>query len=410
MRYLFVTLDGGGNLYPELALATRLARRGHAVRFLGHRSQRGAVERAGHPFRAYERAPDYDATWSATSPFKDWQDDPATVFAAMCDRLWFGAADRFAADVAAEITREPTDALAVDYFAFGGMVAAEGAGLPTAVLWHTAFGEWEGWNAGLPALNMGRAGVGLSPLGNVFEQYRRMDRVLVLTSAAFDFAHSPLALPANVVHVGPQLAEAPWHEETAGAPGEPPLVLASLSTSYQAQEDILGRVIAALGTLPVRGLVTTGPAVAFAGEVPDNVTVCTWMPHAEILPRAALVITHAGMGTVMAALAHGVPLLCLPMGRDQHGNAERVARLGAGRVLTAEADVPEIAAAVRDTLADPALRAGARCVAEGMRAEVEADRAVFELEAVARSVAATTVASGEMVRARTCSSRGRKSR
>jgi UDP:flavonoid glycosyltransferase YjiC (YdhE family) len=398
MRYLFVTLDGGGNLYPELALATRLVKRGHAVRFLGHRSQRGAVERAGHPFRAYERAPDYDATWSATSPFKDWADDPAIVFAAMCDLLWFGAADRFAADVAAEIVREPTDALAVDYFAFGGMMAAERAGLPTAALWHTTFGEWDGWNAGRPALNAARAGVGLPPLDTVFEQYRRMDRVLVLTSAAFDLALAQAGLPVNVVHAGPQLAEAPEDGTTADAPGEPPLVLVSLSTSYQAQEGVLRRVVAALGMLPIRALVTTGPAVAFDGEIPDNVAVRAWVSHAEVLPRAALVITHAGMGTVMATLAHGVPLLCMPMGRDQHGNAARVAHLGAGRVLAAEADVPEIAAAVRDTLADPALRACARRVADVMRAEIAADRAVREMEALA-SGTARRAANGAVVHA-----------
>lgn len=383
MRYLFVTLDGGGNLHPEVALAGRLIERGHDVRFLGHRSQRAAIERAGHPFHAYERAPDYDATWSATSPVKDWADDPATVFAAMCDYLLFGPADRFAADVAAEIERQPTDALAVDYFAYGGLVAAERAGLPTAVLWHTTFGEWDGWNAGLPALNAARAGVGLPPLGTVFEQYRRMDRVLLLTSAAFDFALARIALPSNAVHVGPQLAAAPKGAATADTPGEPSLVLVSLSTSYQAQEAVLRRVVAALGTLPVRGLVTTGPAVAFDGDLPENVQVRAWAPHAEVLPRAALVITHAGMGTVMAALAHGVPLVCLPMGRDQHGNAERVAHLGAGRILAAEANNAAIAATVRDALADPALRAGARRIGERMRAEIVADRAMHEMEALA---------------------------
>jgi UDP:flavonoid glycosyltransferase YjiC (YdhE family) len=62
MRYLFVMVDAGGNLYPQLALAARLAKRGHNVRVLGSRSQRTAIEQAGCGFSPYERAPDFDST------------------------------------------------------------------------------------------------------------------------------------------------------------------------------------------------------------------------------------------------------------------------------------------------------------------------------------------------------------
>ena len=49
---------------------------------------------------------------------------------------------------------------------------------------------------------------------------------------------------------------------------------------------------------------------------------------------ASLVVTHGGHGTVMNALRHGVPLLCMPMGRDQHFNAAQVERLEAGRSIS----------------------------------------------------------------------------
>jgi hypothetical protein len=75
--------------------------------------------------------------------------------------------------VAAELERWPADALAVDYFLYGALAAAEKAGLPAAVLWHTTFGEFDALNRGLPALNAARAGIGLSPLTTVFEQFRR---------------------------------------------------------------------------------------------------------------------------------------------------------------------------------------------------------------------------------------------
>jgi MGT family glycosyltransferase len=388
VRYLFVTMDGGGNLYPELALASRLAGRGHDVRFLGNRSQRGTIERAGLEFAPFRTAPDIDSTGPDTTGVRDWEVDPATAFAAICDHFWFGTAARIAADTAAEFGREPVDALAVDYFLYGALAAAERAGLPAAALWHTTFGEFEALNRGLPTLNAARAEIGLPPLASVFDQFRRIDRVLVLTSESFDFAITPLDLPANVRHAGPQLPG--WdgtsgNRDRLGRGDDRPLILVALSTTYQAQEDLLGRVVTALGTLGVRGLVTTGPAVRPPPDVPVNVQVRAWVPHAEVLPRASLVITHAGMGTVMAAMAYGVPMICLPMGRDQDGNAARVERLGAGRVLPAGSPAAVIAAAVRSALADPGLADGARRQAAIIRADTAADRAVAELEALALS-------------------------
>jgi MGT family glycosyltransferase len=159
-------------------------------------------------------------------------------------------------------------------------------------------------------------------------------------------------------------------------------VVVSLSTTYQAQQDMLRRIIAALGTLAVRGLVTTGPAVRVAADLPGNVEVSAWTPHAEIMPRAALVITHAGMGTVMTAMAHGVPMLCLPMGRDQDGNAARVEHLGLGRILPAHASTTDIADAVRGALADPVLGNHARRHAASLQADIAEDRAVTEMEAL----------------------------
>src|SRR5207244_713605 len=105
VRYLFVTFDGGGNLTPELALARRLRDRGHEVRFLGHRSQRAAVEHAGIAFSHYERAPDLDATCPETS-LKDWAaGSPSEMGALVRDTVAFGPGHLYAADVEAELQR-----------------------------------------------------------------------------------------------------------------------------------------------------------------------------------------------------------------------------------------------------------------------------------------------------------------
>ena len=161
----------------------------------------------------------------------------------------------------------------------------------------------------------------------------RVDRALVLTSQAFDF---PARVPANVEYVGPQLEPAeptpawasPWPPED-----ERPLVVVGLSTTYQAHDPLLERIVAALATLPVRALVTTGGMEASVDATRQRPPRPLRAPR-QVLPQAAAVVTHAGLGTVHAALAHGLPLVCLPIGRDQPDNAARVEWHGAGLRLS----------------------------------------------------------------------------
>jgi UDP:flavonoid glycosyltransferase YjiC (YdhE family) len=93
-------------------------------------------------------------------------------------------------------------------------------------------------------------------------------------------------------------------------------------------------------------------------------------------------VTHAGHGTVAKALAAGVPVLALPLGRDQHDIAARVVHRGAGLRLDRDAPPDRIAGAVRRLLGDPRFAAGAARVAAVMADEAREDRAVAELEAL----------------------------
>jgi MGT family glycosyltransferase len=243
--------------------------------------------------------------------------------------------------------------------------------------------------AHLPAFNDARRACNLPPLGTareMLDQYHAADLRLMLTSEAFDFPITPP--PPNLRYVGPVLDDPDWTDEWRSpwpADDARPLVVASLSSTFQNQRDALQRIIAALGTLEVRGLVTLGPAMA--GErfdLPPNVAAVPSAPHGRVLPHAAAMITHAGHGTVMRALAHGVPLLCLPMGRDQDDNAARVFARGAGLRLRPSARAPKIADAVRRLLDEREFRENAERLGRIIRDDVAADRAVKELEAVGR--------------------------
>ena len=95
-----------------------------------------------------------------------------------------------------------------------------------------------------------------------------------------------------------------------------------------------------------------------------------------------LVVTHAGHGTTIKALSRGVPLVCLPMGRDQNDVAARVVAAGAGVRLRPGSKAGKVAKAIQEVLGDPAYAAAARRMAESIASDVDPDRAVAEIEAL----------------------------
>jgi MGT family glycosyltransferase len=402
-RFLFVVWDGGGTVPPELALARRVAAAGHQVRILAPRSLQTKVEGAGCSFLAYRRSPDRDprqptAKGKAGSP-------AATVIA---------ASGPYADDVQEALAAAPADVVAADYILFGASVAAEAAGVPCAALVPTVyplpapgvppfgsgFAPARGpaghtrdavvgsilrcvWRLNRRGLNTVRRGFGLPPVRSVMDQVLRAQRVLVLSSRAFDL---PTTLPANVTYCGPQLDDAQWLASWRAPWPEGdsrPLVLVSLSTTFQAQGELIERLLRAIEDVPARVLVTLGPALSPDQlRPPPNVVLAPFVPHVHVLAKAALAVTHGGHGTVLGALAFGVPLVCIPMGRDQGDVAARVVWRGAGVRVSRSAKPDALRAAVVEVLGHDRYRAAAQTVAAGIAQERGTTRAVQELEAL----------------------------
>jgi len=144
-----------------------------------------------------------------------------------------------------------------------------------------------------------------------------------------------------------------------------PLVYLTLGT-VQNHSPVLPLVVGALSRLPVRLLVTVGPDgdPASLGRQPPHVRVERWVDQAEVLRHCAVVVSHAGSGTFLGALAAGRPQLCLPQAADQFRNAAGGARAGAALVL-APADIADeaVARAVFRLLGEDTFSEGARTVA-----------------------------------------------
>jgi MGT family glycosyltransferase len=411
MRYLVTVWDAGGSVPPELAVVRRLVRAGHDVTVLAGPPLRSAVEATGATFSPWRDVP-HRADPADPDPFSDVGLAGPKVVQLLLDQVVAGPAARYVQEVDRALVAHRSDALVSSMLMLGGLVAAEARGVPAAVLmpncylvptpgmppfgmpWAPARGlagrariaamnavATRLWDRGLPALNAARSDVGLTPLQHVFDQHRHARRVLVLTSRAFDF---PAELPPNVHYTGPELGDPDWAARPATAPeGDGPLVLVSTSTTDMGQVDLLRRIVAALDRLPVRGLVTTGPGVD-PGLVPgsDRVAIVPAAAHRDVLPHAAAVVSHGGHGTVIKALAAGLPQLALPLGRDQPNNAARVVDHGVGLRLAPGAAPRTIAGTLERLLHDPDIARRAADLGATVRADAEHSTVVAHLEEI----------------------------
>ena len=362
-KFLIVSWDGGGNAPPALNLGARLIRQGHQVRLLGWESMASRAAAAGVEFATYPSVP----PWPPGLAFEDALEErlmPALAGSGTRDDI-LAEADDFAADV-----------VVVDCMLDAGLEAARMLGLPRAVLVHTPYSaflhEWGDEAARAEkARILGEAGA-----------------VLALVPPGFD---SPCPLPANTAYVGPindPNPPQPLDPRDAGLLAEPgdPWVLLSLSTTWQGQAAALPAMLDAVAAMPVRVLLTLGGALPPSSiDPPPNVTVRGFVPHELLLPHMAAVISHGGLSTITAALTAGVPLLCIPQGRDQPDNAKRVAAAGAGRVVATGASPAEIAAALQDLLADPAALRAARRFAHVIAGLGAGDAATRKVAGLARA-------------------------
>jgi len=409
-------VEGGGNVPAQMSIARRLATRGHDVHVLADRAVEYEAVSAGCSFHTFIHAPQHNMRDRRTDVIRDWEPSfPPAQVRRIGERLMFGPAAAYARDVLDAIDRVRPDALAVDCLSFGAMVGAEKSGLPAALLVHflihppvdgvTPFGLGlrppDGplgrlrdralravmrrmFAFGLAPLNVARREFGLPPVRDVFEQFQRLPRRLVLTSREFDFV--PAGLPEQVRYVGPQLDDPSWPELWTSPWSEDstePVVVVSLGSTYQRQEKTFATIVEALGMLKVRGLAMLGEIDPPAAHCPPNVIIIRSAPHAVVLPRASAIVCHGGHGTVMKALALGLPVVVMPFGRDQKDNGARIEVAGAGLSVSASASARRIAAAIRRVLDEPGFRQGAQRIASAIARDVKEDRAVLEMEALA---------------------------
>jgi UDP:flavonoid glycosyltransferase YjiC (YdhE family) len=354
MKVLWLGFAGGGNVPPQVAFCEALVQAGHDVRAVIDGPVCAELERHGIPAEP------------TTAPER-----PSGLFGSDLEEWVY--INRFMGptyndDLLAAIQRHQPDRLLIDGFLYDAHVAAFATGIPYAAVGHVLLAcAWGGHSAArldeitLASHNEHRRRVGLEAVGTARDTLFDADWYLAMTYQDLDAPDAP-AWPKRH-YVGAHVPS--WSPVDLALPeGDDPLVVVAFSTTPMGQQRVLQEIAAALAELDVRVLITTGPSLRVEDlDLPANATAVRYAPHDQVLPGAALMISHVGHGSMAAAARNGVPILALPMGRDQYRNAEVLADHGIGVRLPPSASATEIAAAVESLLDDDAVRRAARDMA-----------------------------------------------
>ncbi len=356
-----------GHAFPMLALGAELASRGHHVMFETWRRWQDAVETEGMGFVAAPEYPTFPTPERPVTPYE------AVVMATIETRREVAA---FAPDVvvhdiltlapslAGELEGVPVATLIPHVHPIGmsGFPPyALGARMPRTQLGRTLWRAFDrpvraGLRQGREELNEARRRVGLGPVarlhGGLSEQL-----CMVATLPALEY---PRPWPAHVHVVGPVMWEPPFGRVDA-PPGDDPLVLVAPSTAQDPHHRLLHAAVQGLAGEPVRVLATWNRRpISRPLAVPANTRLVEWVSYAKTMPECALVICHAGHGTLVRALASSCRVLAVPHVGDMAENAARVDWAGAGVRLPWPLVGPHtVRLAVRRALSLPALGARA---------------------------------------------------
>ena len=401
-----------GRLYPLVGALLELQLRGHRVTVRCGVDDVERMRAAG--IDAHPLAPEIERF----AP-DDWR--ARTKFGALKSGLGqFADRARFQLpDLERAIEREHPDVLLVDEGSWGAAVGAERSRLPWAfsivspvplpsrdappfglglaprrdrlgrlrdrIARRLALGSLERMIAA--RMNPLRARAGLAPVRTLDDIFLRASLVLAFTAEPFEYPRSDW--PANLRLVGPGLWEPPADPPAWLTGVERSLVLVTCSTLFQNDREIVEVACEAFSGEPFEAVVTTADVDPAGLRPPPNVHIERFVPHSPVLERAACVVCHAGMGITQKALAHGVPVVAVPFGRDQPEVARRVEVAGAGVRLPARRLSPDsLRHAVRRAIE---MREGAERVAAAFAAAGGPGAAADALEGLLDTPAAAGI-------------------
>ena len=417
-RVLLACWPFEGHVFPQMSMAIALRDRGAEVAFYTDGSKRELIEGEGFEVLPFDRvAPAWERVHGRDRGTGGRREGLALLRAA---RQWIvGSIPAQVADLQDAIARWRPEVIGAEASMWGPLLVLSELGPVPVGLVSPLIGAQVPGAAGSPARRLAarartlatvplrrridniRARYDLAPMGcSVNAYFGRLPLYLVLSVPELDGERDDL--PLTVHYVG----ACQWHPPEPpgtvawldGLPHERPWVHVTEGTSRFQDHFLLGAAADGLAGAPLEAILTTGHGldaleVGIATNAP-NVHVTKWLSHDVLLPRCAAVVTTGGMGTVMAALRAGVPLVVVPTGWDKPANARRVVAAGVGVQLSPRDCPPaKLRDAVEDVLGDSRYRRNARRAADLLAAAPGPDGAAELIEALATAASGTAARS-----------------
>jgi MGT family glycosyltransferase len=369
MKIGFVSMPLAGHLNPMTALARRLQSRGHEVVFIGFPDVEPFVRAAGLTFVSY-----CEKEFPAGSIAELYR--PVSKLHGLEVTRWsvreasgevFKAASEHLPQILAE---NGVEALVIDTIHSFLQLVPMSLGIPYAQVWNILHIDFSGatppcffsWPHQNTPEALTRNAEGLKAAGEIFAPVRQVameyadkmrlvidwndpdattSKLAVVTQTPKEFDFPGIPWPPQFHYTGPlhdsegrRRVPFPWEKLNTGR-----FIYASLGTLVNGMEHVYKAILEAVGKLPeIQVALSVGKNVHLdsIGPIPSNVIVVHTAPQLDLLKRATLCITHAGLNTVLESLGQGVPMVAIPIGYDQPGVAARIAHHGVGEFLEVE--------------------------------------------------------------------------
>ncbi len=391
MKIGFVSMPFDGHLNPLTALARKLQSRGHEIVFIGVPDVGPYIQAAGLDFVPFcEEEFPLGSCAVALAPVSKLHGLEAVRWTIQGGGIaLFTAASKHLPDV---LTRTGVEALVLDTIHMYLELVPMSMGMPYAHIWAILHFDFSGttpvslfsWPLQDSAEGRARNLEGLKNTDNAFfgviaelaadyaksvglqidwsDPTATFSKLAVISQTPKEFDFPGIPWPSQFHYAGPFVDNAgrrpvpfSW-EKLDGRP----LVYASLGTLVNGMESIYKTILSAVGRFPeVQVVLSKGRNVELAslGTIPSNVIVVDKAPQLELLKRAELCITHAGLNTALESLSQGVPMVAIPVSYDQPGVAARIALHGVGEFIEVESlSVDRLQGLIQKVLGTPSYR------------------------------------------------------
>ena len=362
----FLSLPLTGHLNPMTALARKLQSRGNEVVFIGVPDIEPAVRAANLEFAPFceNELPTGSVAkkWGAVAGMQGLDVVQYTCKELMPDLLKAGLEH-----LPAKIAETGVDALVLDTVYLLLEIVPIHLGLPYVQVWNILHFDFSGstplslygWPHETSAEAQARNVAGLQifeeaygnlmPIAQAYAERNDLEidwadptatvsKLAVITQTPKEFDLPIAQLPPQFHYAGPlrddegkEPISFPWEKLTGK-----PLIYASLGTLVNGLNKVYRSILEAVSEFPETQLVlSVGKNLdpSDLAPIPPNAIVVRSAPQTELLQRAALCITHAGLNTALESLAEGVPMVAIPIAYEQPGVACRIAYHGVGEFV-----------------------------------------------------------------------------